>query len=88
MRLVRSCGRVKEGKDLGGRAKDKDEPNGGVLWKPKKSWKYRKQNRGQSRLFYCLPIGPVASSVWVSHRNREEIEEPEKDKENDGRQGG
>src|SRR5271155_968175 len=31
-----------------------------------------KQTGGPPRLFYCLPIGPVASSVWVSHRGREE----------------
>src|SRR5580692_10678619 len=35
---------------------------------------------GWSRFFYCLPIGPMASSVWVSHRS-------ERTKENDGRQG-
>jgi hypothetical protein len=39
----------------------------------------------QPRFFYCLPIGPMASSVWVSHRNREKSEEPAKNKENDGR---
>jgi hypothetical protein len=38
----------------------------------------------QPRFFYCLPIGPMASSVWVSHRNRMKPEEPEKNKENDG----
>jgi len=37
---------------------------------------------GPLRFFYCFPIGPVASSVWASHRNREA---PEKNKENDGR---
>src|SRR5580658_9211471 len=31
-----------------------------------------KQTGGPPRFFYCLPIGPVASSVWVSHRGREE----------------
>ena len=43
---------------------------------------------GQPRFFYCLPIGPMASSVWVSHRKREKPEEPEesqKNEENDGR---
>jgi hypothetical protein len=34
------------------------------------------------RFFYCLPIEPMASSVWVSHRS---WEEPQKNKENDGR---
>ena len=51
----------------------------------KKSEKSRKQMPGEVRFFYCLPIGPVASSVWVSHRNREKSEEPAKNKENDGR---
>ena len=40
---------------------------------------------GEVRFFYCLPIGPMASSVWASHRNREKSEEPAKKKENDGR---
>jgi hypothetical protein len=40
---------------------------------------------GPLRFFYCLPIGPVASSVWASHRNREEPKGPEKNKENHGR---
>jgi hypothetical protein len=39
----------------------------------------------QTRFFYCLPIGPMASSVWVSHRSRAEPEESLKNKENDGR---
>jgi|SRR5580692_9407225 len=32
----------------------------------------RKQKPQHVRFFYCLPIEPMASSVWVSHRNREE----------------
>ena len=40
---------------------------------------------GPLRFFYCLPIGPMASSVLASHRNREEPEGTEKNKENDGR---
>jgi hypothetical protein len=54
----------------------------------KKSQKKGKQTAGPLRFFYCLPIGPMASSVLASHRNREEPEEPEgteKNKENDGR---
>ena len=54
----------------------------------KKSPKKGKQTAGPLRFFYCLPIGPMASSVLASHRNREEPEEPEgteKNKENDGR---
>lgn len=45
----------------------------------KKVQKNRKQMAGLLRFFYCLPIGLMASSVWASHRNREEPEE------NDGR---
>ena len=46
---------------------------------PSRSLKYfkkRKQIRLVFRFFYCFPIGPVASSVWVSHRS---------DGESDGR---
>ena len=39
----------------------------------------------QPRFFYCHPIGPMASSVWVSHRNRATLEKSLKNKENDGR---
>jgi hypothetical protein len=51
----------------------------------KKSQKKGKQTAGPLRFFYCLPIGPMASSVLASHRNREEPEGTEKNKENDGR---
>ena len=43
--------------------------------KSRNSQECMKQNEAAFRLFYCLPIGPVASSVWVSHRKGKEPEE-------------
>src|SRR5689334_14828846 len=37
--------------------------------KLKKKERNRKQNAGDFRFFYCIPIGTVAYTVWASHRS-------------------
>jgi hypothetical protein len=65
MRLVRSCGRVKEDEGAGRSGKESRPDRSGGREKFRER---RKQNVGELRFFYCLPIGTVAFSVWVPHR--------------------
>jgi hypothetical protein len=72
MRLDRSCRRVKERKDAGRNRRKGLEALYELI---KKILKMHETKSDRGRLFYCLPIGPVASSVWVSHRKGKEPEE-------------